>query len=108
MNLRLLLCGQEVPLFTVPAGGDQDVFPGRGRVPATKQSCGSAGRDVPGLLGERQTLAGPERVHPAEHQRLPAAAAGPAALPVHGLVQQRLSRLSVRKQNQNELSCTRC
>lgn len=87
---------RKLPLLT-SAGEEQDVYPGRGRFYPTKPSPGRPGGDVPRLLGEREALGAPEGVHPAEHQRLPAAAARPAARPVHGVGEQRLPRLSVRK-----------
>lgn len=85
--------------FVDSAGEKQDVYPGRGRFYPTKPSPGRQGGDASRLLGEREALGAPEGVHPAEHQRLPAAAARPAARPVHGVGEQRLPRLSVRKHN---------
>lgn len=103
-HFRILLCGPEALSFTWRARAPwRDVVPGCGRVPSTKQSRGWADGGVSGLLGERKTLAGPQGVHPAEHRRLWAAAAGPAALLVHGLGQQCVPRLPVRQQNREKL-----
>lgn len=96
------LKGQEVA-FVVLAEGERDVFPGRSGFYPAKPSCGRAGGELQRLLGERQALGAQAGVHPAELEWLWRLAAGPPALPLNGVGQQRLPRLPVGKHS--VLSC---